>query len=53
MSLMILLILNCSTKVSEKADMVKSRVIFCCLGIYKKVKLMCCGIQVKQKRYEA
>ena len=35
MSLMILLVLNCSTKVSEKSDMAKSWAIFYCPGTYK------------------
>ena len=35
MSLMILLVLICSTKVSEKSDMAKSWAIFCCPGTYK------------------
>ena len=39
-----LLVLICSTKVSEKSDMVKSWTNFCCSGAYKKVKLKCCGI---------
>ncbi|MBQ2178846.1 MAG: hypothetical protein II450_00395, partial [Prevotella sp.] len=34
-SLMILLVLICSTKVSEKSDMAKSWAIFCCPGTYK------------------
>ena len=40
----VLLVLKCSTKVSEKSDMAKSWAIFCCSGTYKKVKLKCCGI---------
>ena len=36
MPLMILLVLNCSTKVSEKSDMAKSQATFCCSGTYKK-----------------
>ena len=49
-----LLVLICSTKVSEKSDMAKSWTArlcrlpqartFCCSGAYKKVKLKCCGI---------
>ena len=35
MSLMILLVLNCSTKVSEISDMTKSWATFCCSGTYK------------------
>ena len=35
MSLMILLVLICSTKVSEKSDMAKSWAIFCYPGTYK------------------
>ena len=35
MSLMILLVLKCSTKVSEKSDMAKSWATFCCSGTYK------------------
>ena len=33
---MILLVLNCSTKVSENSDMTKSWATFCCSGTYKK-----------------
>ena len=44
MSLMILLVLKRSTKVSEKSDMTKSWATFCCSGTYKKIKLKCCGI---------
>ena len=32
MSLMILLLLNCSTKASEKSDIAKSWTTFCCSG---------------------
>ncbi|MBR3471452.1 MAG: hypothetical protein IKH22_02540, partial [Prevotella sp.] len=35
MSLMNLLVLNCSTKISEKSDMAKSWATFCCSGTYK------------------
>ena len=47
MSLMILLVLNCSTKVSEKSDMTKaSRVeeLFVAQELIKAIKLKCCGI---------
>ena len=40
MSLMILLVLNCSTKVSEKSDMTK----FVAQELIKAIKLKCCGI---------
>ena len=35
MSLMILLVFKCSTKVSEKSDMAKFWAIFCCPETYK------------------
>ena len=35
MSLMILLVFICSTKVSEKSDMTKFLTTFCCSGAYK------------------
>jgi hypothetical protein len=35
MSLMILLVLICSTKVSEQSDMAKPWATFCCSGTYK------------------
>ena len=35
MSLKNLLVLNCSTKVSEKSEMAKSWATFCCSGTYK------------------
>ena len=53
-SLMILLVLNCSTKVSEKSDMAKSwaarlcrlpqQEYFVAQELIKIVKLKCCGI---------
>ena len=47
MSLMILLVLICSTKVSEKSDMAKPEQLFVAQVLIKKVKLKCCGIKVK------
>ncbi len=53
MSLMILLVLNCSTKVSEKSDMAKSPLgfaasrveeLFVAQELIKAIKLKCCGI---------
>ena len=54
MSLMILLVLICSTKVSEKSDMAKSwaarlcrlpqQELFVAQVLIKKVTLKCCGI---------
>ena len=44
MSLMILLVLNCSTKVSEKSDMTKVEELFVAQELIKAIKLKCCGI---------
>ena len=59
MSLMILLVLICSTKVSEKSDMAKSWTARLCASLVEKlfvsqelimnIKPKCCGIWDKQK----